>query len=67
MSRRARQRDRIARMSTELAECHLSEPEDDGRQLDDEADPAVCPECQGDGRDKWSDYLLPCPVCGGER
>lgn len=28
-----------------------------------DGDPAECPECGGDGRDKWTDYLLPCPVC----
>jgi DnaJ-class molecular chaperone len=27
----------------------------------------VCPECNGDGGDKWNDYILPCPACNGER
>ncbi|MFA5386828.1 MAG: hypothetical protein WC322_00315 [Candidatus Paceibacterota bacterium] len=25
-----------------------------------------CPRCHGDGRDPWSDYLLPCPECSAE-
>ena len=26
----------------------------------------TCPRCHGDGGDPMSDYLLPCPKCGGE-
>jgi hypothetical protein len=29
-------------------------------------DEAKCPECDGDGGDKWNDYSLPCPKCGGD-
>jgi hypothetical protein len=29
-------------------------------------DEALCPECKGDGGDKWNDYCLPCPTCGGD-
>ena len=32
---------------------------------DDQAESAECARCHGDGRDPWSDYLLPCPVCVG--
>lgn len=31
-----------------------------------EADEALCPDCEGDGGDKWNDYCLPCPTCGGD-
>lgn len=40
-----------------------------GADLDDERfddDDEVCQECDGDGMDKWNDYALPCPVCGGD-
>jgi len=30
---------------------------------DDEDD--TCPDCDGDGGDKWCDYILECPTCGG--
>ena len=26
-----------------------------------------CNHCHGDGRDPYTDYLLPCPVCQGEQ
>lgn len=26
----------------------------------------VCPLCDGDGSDPLSDYVLPCPECGGD-
>jgi DnaJ-class molecular chaperone len=29
-------------------------------------DESLCPECEGDGGDKWNDYCLPCPTCGGD-
>jgi DnaJ-class molecular chaperone len=29
-------------------------------------DEALCPECEGDGGDKWNDYCLPCATCGGD-
>jgi hypothetical protein len=35
--------------------------------IDDDYDEPECPRCHGDGRDPWSDYLLPCPVCQGEQ
>lgn len=38
-------------------------------QMDAEEGPddeATCPECQGDGGDKWNDYCLPCPTCCGD-
>jgi len=25
----------------------------------------TCPDCDGDGGDKWCDYILECPTCGG--
>ena len=34
--------------------------------VDDQDDEALCPECKGDGGDKWNDYCLPCPTCGGD-
>lgn len=40
-------------------ECTDFDGEDD---FDEE-----CPRCHGDGRDPWSDYLLPCPACQGEQ
>lgn len=29
-------------------------------------DEATCPQCEGDGGDKWNDYALPCQMCGGD-
>lgn len=50
--------------------CGTSEPDDiTERQMQDEEQPddeANCPECEGDGGDKWNDYCLPCPTCGGD-
>ena len=34
---------------------------------DYEDDGAWCDRCNGDGRDPWNDYLLPCPACQGEQ
>ena len=28
-------------------------------------DDGLCPDCHGDGTDKWNDHLLPCPTCSG--
>ena len=30
-------------------------------------DDPVCDYCDGDGCDPFSDYVLPCPYCGGFR
>lgn len=38
--------------------------EDPPDSFDD--DESLCPECEGDGGDKWNDYCLPCPTCGGD-
>lgn len=37
--------------------------DEDGPEADDES---LCPACEGDGSDKWSDYCLPCEKCGGD-
>lgn len=34
--------------------------------VDDQHDEAKCPECDGNGGDKWNDYCLPCPMCDGD-
>jgi hypothetical protein len=43
---------------------------DDDKYIDDydeyEED-WVCERCHGDGRDPWTDYLMPCPACQGEQ
>lgn len=31
----------------------------------DGPDELECPRCRGDGRDPWTDYLMPCPLCEG--
>jgi hypothetical protein len=32
--------------------------------IEDSADEdEECPECHGEGTDKWSDHVLPCPAC----
>ena len=36
--------------------------EDDYRDEED-----VCPRCHGDGMDPWSDYLMTCPLCLGDK
>lgn len=41
--------------------CPLDVDDDDGWPLDE----AECERCNGDGRDPWADYLLPCPICHG--
>mgnify|MGYP000243973160 CR=1 FL=1 len=38
---------------------------DDCTDYEDDAD--WCDRCNGDGRDPWNDYLLPCPACQGEQ
>jgi hypothetical protein len=40
----------------------------DGDPFDDDFDDdrQTCTACLGDGRDSFSDYLLPCDVCGGD-
>jgi DnaJ-class molecular chaperone len=44
-------------------------PEPTAQPVQDDTDAAdrTCPECHGDGGDKWNDYILPCPMCHGER
>lgn len=32
----------------------------------EEWDDDECPHCRGDGRDPYTDYLMPCPYCGGD-
>lgn len=49
-------------MTTNRKESEIPQPDD----WDGESDP-ICPECEGDGMDKWTDYLLPCPLCQGEQ
>jgi DnaJ-class molecular chaperone len=43
--------------------------EDDPRDDDQRAqeDEEICQHCKGDGRDPYTDYLMPCPVCQGEQ
>ena len=36
-------------------------------RTDYEDDDAWCDRCNNDGRDPWTDYLLPCPACQGEQ
>lgn len=55
-----------ARQCTDPLHCHahgclLSRHDDD----EDDATDGACPACDGDGRDKWNDYILPCSSCGG--
>lgn len=33
----------------------------------EEFDEDWCQRCHGDGRDPYTDYLLPCPLCQGEQ
>ena len=40
--------------------------EDDDYE-DYELEDDLCPRCDGDGRDPWTDYLLPCPYCQTEQ
>jgi Lar family restriction alleviation protein len=59
----------------ELAPLPAASPEtkgvcngcDECTDYDDEAEEPECPRCHGDGGDPWNDYILPCPVCQGER
>lgn len=36
--------------------------EEDSQRFDE----SPCPRCHGDGRDPWTDYLMPCPLCEGD-
>lgn len=45
--------------------CPLDVRDEDDSWLDD--DEPECERCRGDGRDPWTDYLLPCPLCQGEQ
>lgn len=40
--------------------------EDAPFDYDEEARDDTCDYCDGDGGDKWNDYILPCPKCGGD-
>lgn len=44
----------------------MTEPRDD-YEIDDDDFETICDHCHGDGRDPYTDYLLPCPVCQGEQ
>lgn len=46
--------------------CRLAREAGERNDTTAEEDEALCPECKGDGGDKWNDYALPCPTCGGE-
>jgi len=55
-----------------VGECFAASsplPDEAADYLDDEGyfDDPVCERCGGDGRDPWNDYLLPCPLCLGDR
>lgn len=43
----------------------MNEPDD--HEIDDDDSEPVCSHCNGDGRDPYTDYLLPCPICQGEQ
>ena len=45
--------------------CPLDIEDADEVWMDDEGN--WCDRCHGDGRDPWTDYLLPCPACQGEQ
>jgi len=49
-------------MNTPADKPDLSMPPEDY-----DYDEPECERCQGDGRDPWCDYLLPCPLCQGEQ
>ena len=34
---------------------------------DEPFDELTCERCHGDGMDPWNDYLLPCPLCLGDK
>ena len=57
MSRRARLR--------QHARLWQAQPEPDEDSGYDDEEP--CELCHGDGRDPYTDYLLPCPHCQGEQ
>lgn len=58
MSRRARQRAQARPWQSAPAD-----PTEDYGYDDEES----CELCHGDGRDPYTDYLLPCPHCQGEQ
>ncbi|RZJ07661.1 MAG: hypothetical protein EOP39_15770 [Rubrivivax sp.] len=58
MSRRARQRAQPRPWQSAPAD-----PTEDYGYDDEES----CELCHGDGRDPYTDYLLPCPHCQGEQ
>jgi hypothetical protein len=49
------------------AEGYFDDLDDDPCEDDDYNDAFTCDRCHGDGRDPWTDYLLPCPACQGEQ
>ena len=40
---------------------------DECTDYDDSYDEPECQRCHGDGMDPWNDYLLPCPLCLGDK
>lgn len=38
-----------------------------GDDRDEPFDEPTCERCHGDGMDPWCDYMMPCPLCQGER
>lgn len=40
---------------------------DECTDFDDSNEEPACPRCHGDGMDPWNDYLLPCPLCLGDK
>lgn len=47
--------------------CRLAREAGEREDFEDGPDDeALCPDCKGDGGDKWNDYCLPCPTCGGD-
>ena len=63
MSRRARSR-AAAVAAKRVALVPLDD--DDPRQFEDDEADDECSHCHGDGMDPMNDYLLACPICGGE-
>jgi DnaJ-class molecular chaperone len=60
-------KDHLTSASTKTAPGRVNTPTHDELcgEFPLDADDSLCPECEGDGGDKWNDYCTECPTCGG--
>lgn len=56
----------VGRLEPERTCCDGCNGCDECTDYEDHEEPE-CQRCHGEGMDPWNDYLLPCPLCLGDK